>query len=587
MIARNIFKPIFLLAALIATSGFLLDDGRAQTPHGLISSTGKNVPYYYVNALRHGDGTFSDETIAAAIDSIGGETTTLLLVPGTWIIDDDLTVPSNITLKIVTGAVCETASDKTLTIRGPLEAELYRLFDGPGDVLLRKRVYPEWFGAIAHDDGDDRAAIQAAIDSLPTSETVGNFADDQPGGTVFFTAGVYKIQSPLICTEGVFFQGTSMYATEIYNSNPFSANAIEFINSGRSTAEYFGGISAMCIRGNPSSGHGIYVNKLNYTTFEDLFITGNGGDGIRIHQSVGGTWKHIYSWDNKQWGLQITNDPEQYSTVQMFYACHFRVNLAGGARIYGIACSMHGRCILESNLGVGLHVLGTDNNFRDIYFENNELNEPPDEQVQLLVENYGNLFDGTFIDNGVIQISNTASNNQFVYTRFSKANPNFIIDANCNVNQILFSQPLYPLYLSDGGTGNVILDREELTAGRVNVRGYPTGKLSVYGPSGSEIHHGVSNSHLKITGGSNTSVGGRINLYGEAHATSANVAEYNASQGHKFTGDILPASDGSYYLGEPGLPHRSFKGVILKDESNGKHYKLTVVNGTLTATALD
>lgn len=55
----------------------------------------------------------------------------------------------------------------------------------------------------------------------------------------------------------------------------------------------------------------------------------------------------------------------------------------------------------------------------------------------------------------------------------------------------------------------------------------------------------------------------------------------------RLTGDLVPNSDDTEWLGEIGSPFKAFKGIILKDTTNGKHYKITVISGTLTATALD
>ncbi|MFH1421740.1 MAG: hypothetical protein ABIH42_03375 [Planctomycetota bacterium] len=50
---------------------------------------------------------------------------------------------------------------------------------------------------------------------------------------------------------------------------------------------------------------------------------------------------------------------------------------------------------------------------------------------------------------------------------------------------------------------------------------------------------------------------------------------------------IIPALDDTYYLGEVSSPYKAWKAVILKDTTDGKHYKIECVNGVLTATALD
>ena len=51
--------------------------------------------------------------------------------------------------------------------------------------------------------------------------------------------------------------------------------------------------------------------------------------------------------------------------------------------------------------------------------------------------------------------------------------------------------------------------------------------------------------------------------------------------------DLVPASDDTYYLGENSSPFKAFKGLVLKDTSDGKHYRIQVANGSLQAVALD
>ena len=51
--------------------------------------------------------------------------------------------------------------------------------------------------------------------------------------------------------------------------------------------------------------------------------------------------------------------------------------------------------------------------------------------------------------------------------------------------------------------------------------------------------------------------------------------------------NIVPAIEDTYYLGEIGTPFKSYKAVILKDTTDGKHYQIRVASGVVTATALD
>ncbi len=78
---------------------------------------------------------------------------------------------------------------------------MYRMFD----TFIR----PEWFGAVGDGITDDRAAIQAAIDSLSN------------GGTILFSAKNYKINSTLFANSNTNFIGTSLSATIVNSNNTF------------------------------------------------------------------------------------------------------------------------------------------------------------------------------------------------------------------------------------------------------------------------------------------------------------------------------------------------------------------------------
>jgi hypothetical protein len=53
------------------------------------------------------------------------------------------------------------------------------------------------------------------------------------------------------------------------------------------------------------------------------------------------------------------------------------------------------------------------------------------------------------------------------------------------------------------------------------------------------------------------------------------------------TGNIYPITDDTYYLGknDDDSP-QAWKGLILKDTTNGKYYRIEVISGTITATDL-
>ena len=51
--------------------------------------------------------------------------------------------------------------------------------------------------------------------------------------------------------------------------------------------------------------------------------------------------------------------------------------------------------------------------------------------------------------------------------------------------------------------------------------------------------------------------------------------------------DLIPAADDTHWLGQIGSPYKAWKGIILKDTADGKHYKVVCTNGALVVTALD
>ena len=91
----------------------------------------------------------------------------LLITPGAWVIDTDLTLSSN--LKISQDADLQIATTKTLTINGTLDAGPYQIFSctGTGKVMgggAVKEVYPEWWAEnISPGTTDMTAALNAAF----------------------------------------------------------------------------------------------------------------------------------------------------------------------------------------------------------------------------------------------------------------------------------------------------------------------------------------------------------------------------------------------------------------------------------------
>lgn len=123
--------------------------------------------------------------LRAQIAAIGASNATLVIatpIP----IAEDLTISSNVALSFKKTGQLQPASDKTLTINGPIDAGLWQIFGGEGALLgdpQNNIIYPEWFGndlsATATFAGSNKKTIEisgevsADIDTtIPTTVTL-------------------------------------------------------------------------------------------------------------------------------------------------------------------------------------------------------------------------------------------------------------------------------------------------------------------------------------------------------------------------------------------------------------------------------
>jgi hypothetical protein len=105
---------------------------------------------------------------------------------------------------------------------------------------------------------------------------------------------------------------------------------------------------------------------------------------------------------------------------------------------------------------------------------------------------------------------------------------------------------------------------------------------------------GTGNAYLRLYSGAGAG-GDSLNLYYDG--TNAHIQPTSGSiyldesvicSGQiSVTGDVRPVTDATYYLGknDDDTP-AAWKGVILKDTTNGKYYRVEVINGVVTATDL-
>jgi len=118
---------------------------------------------------------------------------TVVMAAATFTSNVNLSVPVNVNLMMLQGAIISMNTGTTLTIHGGMVASSVTThFLGTGSVVFASAflaaVYPQWWGA--GQGMGDTAAIQAAVNSLVTT-----------GGVVYFPSGLYTITGTILVSS--------------------------------------------------------------------------------------------------------------------------------------------------------------------------------------------------------------------------------------------------------------------------------------------------------------------------------------------------------------------------------------------------
>ncbi len=198
--------------------------------------------------------------IVAAISHIGSSQKTLCLTPGTWTISANLSIGTNINLKVLPGAILAIATTKTLTINGTLETGLYQIFSwtGTGKIVFGtgaiKEAFVEWWGGKGDDSTENLGAFQSAVVAYPV---------------VRFLDGTYRV------TGSILFNDTDVLRTIILQGAGLKT-VIDF--RGLISSDY-----CMKVNEDPATGLPVVVHPTSVTrqmmkaphlVIQDLRMTG-------------------------------------------------------------------------------------------------------------------------------------------------------------------------------------------------------------------------------------------------------------------------------------------------------------------------
>jgi len=263
-------------------------------------------------------------TIAAAAQGVTGSAT-LVFAPGTWTIDDDVTIPANLTCHIPDGCLFSVDSGKTLTINGHVQAGICQIFSGAGTVAgLGKNSYvtPHWWQENTTPGTTDMTvAIQAANDVVKTA-----------GGGSVDMLGTYAISAPIILSSGVKLRGANTQFDSRSNDTPTTkilmtvndTNAVTIDQADLVSGYHWGaGIEDIAIYGTGAgtTGAGLYLDNPAFFHTKNVFITGF-YHGISLDFGAYMEWANVYCKSNIYADLYYRGT--KVTTSQIFNHCTFR-----------------------------------------------------------------------------------------------------------------------------------------------------------------------------------------------------------------------------------------------------------------------
>lgn len=202
------------------------------------------------------------------------------------------------------------------------------------------------FGAKGDGLTDDTAAIQAAINANPPkSNPELPVLGPHDGGWVVLPSGIFRITAPLILGSGQGIVGSGPTSV-IFNDSP-TTPAIKIGDDTR----YILGVTVRDLRiqakGVSDAGaHGISAYRLHKSNIGPIWVTGCGGDGIRLNGSSYTYIRDSYIYANYGRGIHLLTGPAPENYITATFVTGNTVRVSGQTGIAGYALA---GCFIEGN----------------------------------------------------------------------------------------------------------------------------------------------------------------------------------------------------------------------------------------------
>lgn len=257
-----------------------------------------------------GDGVTNDyPSLNSILTTIGGASATIFFEPGIYKLSSNITIPSNVTLWFLNGAMISPDSGVTVTINGSIEAGLYTIFTGLGAIAGKIKVpmaFPEWFGAKGDGATNDSSAIQKAINT---------------GAHVRLSQGTYYIgNTGLTNVKGLSGVGKSLTKLTYDGS---TTTAISVTNESWEIR----GLSIEHV-GSHSGSYAMVISNGSYGTLESVFVR-NGTNGVSIADSQSIKIYDVEIWSFLGYGLLFNGGNNDIFVSKLFINGQATSNTAG------------------------------------------------------------------------------------------------------------------------------------------------------------------------------------------------------------------------------------------------------------------